>query len=379
MTPSTIGWIQRAKGWGILFIVLGHVAGGGFHLASAGIAEPLAAIYKYFYSFHIELFVFLAGLTYSVSGKPFVTFLQRKAQSLLIPYWFWGLISFAIFLGSSGTVAAVLGTASTSRYYHGIFQNMEWWTPLAGMLHGGGWPNGNGFRHNSVLWFLICLFTLEIGYYPFERWVHLRHRYVWSFVLFALCGLCIRACGIQGWPLAIPRAIVLGAFFSLGRLYGRERAAAPVERGAVTSCLLLSMLLVIVGCAMAAGNVHTDHATSIRKYALFLITATISIGGWCGVSRFTGGRWTEWLGTHSLAIMVMHKFLVVGLQTKIPLIRHAYRASVAEAMVATAVVTVVALVACGLAGAWLARHAPWTVGKASPRKRPPVGAAIRAG
>ncbi len=358
-----VAWIQKAKGWGILFIVLGHVAGGGIHLALPSTAVALQGIYKYFYSFHVELFFFLAGITYAVTDKSFGTVLRQKARSLLLPYWFWGLLSYALFLCLAGALRTTLNASSQTGYYQAIFGNLDWWTPLAGMIHGGGWPNGNGFRHNSVLWFLVCLFTCEVGYYAYERYVRIPYKYAWSVALFVLGGCCVQIYEVQGWPFMLPRAIVLGAFFSFGRWYGRARAEGPVERGTVLSGLVLALLLVVVGGALGLGNGFTNHATTFRKYLLFVLTAGVSIAGWCGVSRFGGGRWVEWLGAHSLAIMVIHKFIVMGLQTRMPALRAAYRGSLVSALAASALITVVALGVSGICGMVLARYAPWTVGK----------------
>lgn len=367
-----IAWIQRAKGWGILFIVLGHVAGGGIHLASPPTALALQRIYKYFYSFHVELFFFLAGVTYTVADRSFGAVLRQKARSLLLPYWFWGLLSYALLLCLAGMLRATLNASSQTGYYQAIFGSLDWWTPLAGMVHGGGWPDGNGFRHNSVLWFLMCLFTCEVGYCAYERYVRIPYKYAWSVALFVLGGFCMRIYGAHGWPLMIPRAIVLGAFFSFGRLYGRARAESPVASGAAVSGLLLAVLLVVAGGALGLGNVFTDHATTLRKYLLFVLTACISIAGWCGVSRFGGGRWIEWLGAHSLAIMVIHKFIVMGLQVRVPMFRAAYRGSLTSALAASVLITGVALGVSGVCGMVLARYAPWTVGKKAVA-RVPVG------
>jgi len=362
MASKYIAWVQRAKGWGILLIVLGHVAGGGIHLSTGSNAEVLTGVYKYLYSFHVELFFFLAGVTYSIAGKPFGAFVGRKARALLVPYLFWGLVSYGIYLAMSGLLWATWAASSTTGYYDSIFRQMDWWTPLVGLLHGGGWPNGNGLRQNSVLWFLMCLFTCEVAYYGYERYSRGRFSRVWSVALFLLAGCCVKSYEMPDLPFGVLRALQLGVFLALGRLCAAHipQDSAPPNR---TGGCLLSSLLVLVGLVVALGNPYTDFTVTLRAHTIYVMTACVSIAGWVGISLFGGGKWIELAGKHSLCIMVAHKFIVVAMQTRVPFCRDAYRQTLLESSAVTIGITLLAMAVCIGLGEALLRTAPWTVGK----------------
>lgn len=78
-----IVWLDIAKALGIVAIVLGHTIQGGL-------------VKKYVYSFHVPMFFFLQGITFSVTKmekRPFPAYLKHRAKSMLIPYYFFAVIS----------------------------------------------------------------------------------------------------------------------------------------------------------------------------------------------------------------------------------------------------------------------------------------------
>lgn len=80
-TSDRIAWIDLARGMGIIFVMLGHCyLDGRFTF--------------YFYSFHMALFFFLSGVTFS-SGGSYLLFIKKKAKTLLVPYCFLLSLSWA--------------------------------------------------------------------------------------------------------------------------------------------------------------------------------------------------------------------------------------------------------------------------------------------
>ena len=70
---NRIGWIDAAKGIGLLCVILGHL-----HI-------PLVDTWVYF--FHMPLFFFLSGCVFSGGKYDFKTFISKKLRSLVIPYF----------------------------------------------------------------------------------------------------------------------------------------------------------------------------------------------------------------------------------------------------------------------------------------------------
>lgn len=78
-----IAWIDVSKGFGIYFIVLGHLLISG-------------TLRKWIFAFHVPFFFFLSGLTFNVS-QPFFTFLKKKFFSIMLPYYFFSILSIGIY------------------------------------------------------------------------------------------------------------------------------------------------------------------------------------------------------------------------------------------------------------------------------------------
>jgi len=117
-----VEWIDMAKGYGILCVILGHIS---FHSLSIWI-----------YSFHIPLFFFLSGYLFN-ENRPFIPFLRKKIKTLLIPYIFFSFLyicfdkNFVISFYSLKTICA-------------DFVLQQRYTPL---------------------WFISCLFVANILFY----------------------------------------------------------------------------------------------------------------------------------------------------------------------------------------------------------------------
>lgn len=67
-----IEWIDVAKGYGILLVILGHLGAGRWD--------------RFIYSFHMPLFFFLSGYIFS-ANKSFKEFLVTKLKTIVVPYF----------------------------------------------------------------------------------------------------------------------------------------------------------------------------------------------------------------------------------------------------------------------------------------------------
>ena len=112
-----IEWIDAVKGLGIILVILGHMT----------IPQMVR---RFIFSFHMPLFFFVSGYLFKNNFSK--TWCLRKCDSLLIPYALYGFLTIAVM--------------------H-LFAKV----PLDVML--GSFLRGNGV---GVLWFLMCLFVVEI-------------------------------------------------------------------------------------------------------------------------------------------------------------------------------------------------------------------------
>ena len=120
---------DAAKAIGIFFIVIGHV----FH--DQGIYA------QYVYSFHVPLFFFLTGVTFSRGKNGFWKFLIQKLTRLLVPFYIFAAVSWGAY--------AILGKFVSSFAEKAIDSSVP--AIIIGILKGY-------CAVNTPLWFLPCLF-----------------------------------------------------------------------------------------------------------------------------------------------------------------------------------------------------------------------------
>lgn len=104
-----VEWLDVARGLGIILVVCGHVERG---LVSAGIADGhwWAVLDRAIYSFHMPLFIMLAGMNVPSSLlKEKRNFLASKLETILHPYIVWSLIHGSILLAVSGFANTEIG------------------------------------------------------------------------------------------------------------------------------------------------------------------------------------------------------------------------------------------------------------------------------
>ncbi len=133
---NRVGYIDVAKGLGMLTVILGHILYYG-------------DIYAYIYSFHMPLFFFLSGMCYR-KGKytSVLQFIKARAKTLLLPYFLFSVATWGVWA-----------------LYNLVLQNEveSYLSPLLQTFIAQG--SGGYLVHNVPLWFIPCLFAVELFYY----------------------------------------------------------------------------------------------------------------------------------------------------------------------------------------------------------------------
>ncbi|MDF2234254.1 acyltransferase family protein [Albimonas sp. CAU 1670] len=266
-----IGWIDAAKGIGILLVVLGHAERG---LRSAGLlSDPGWALADYLlYSFHMPLFMALAGMSVPASlGRP--GFVRRKAGRLLHPYLVWSLIQ--------GGVAVALAGMTNGQATVADLLAIPW-------------------RPISPFWFLYALFVymLVAAVAPLDRRLGLA-----ALTIFALSPLL---------SVEFPfRLAYFFLFFVLGALARPRTLPLWVVPAGFAVCFgwagaMLGAGLVQVQAGSALGLSY--HSPLLLPSALAGMLATLALA-----QRLDLG-WLRMLGRRSLSIFVMHILALAGLR-----------------------------------------------------------------
>lgn len=125
MEKKRINWIDVAKFWGMFLIYIGHFG------STSGL------IYEWAFTFHVPLFFFLSGClkNYNTGHK-----IGHKFNTIIIPYFFFGLL------------IVVYDALNNSSLYNLLPQ-------IKCLLKGS---IRNSCVLSGQLWFLTCLFVIEI-------------------------------------------------------------------------------------------------------------------------------------------------------------------------------------------------------------------------
>ncbi len=117
MENQRMEWIDTLKFLGILFIVIGHLG------------PTSGKLYNFVFLFHVPLFFFVSGLFHR-QNKGFISFLNKKTKSLIIPYFILSLVSCIVYFlrfpqtqkGYLDTISAVIfGIRNTTFYAEGLW------------------------------------------------------------------------------------------------------------------------------------------------------------------------------------------------------------------------------------------------------------------
>lgn len=300
--------IDVYKGLLIWLVVAGHVIGALMPFAAENVEKVLNVMFESIYSFHMAAFFVVAGYMSVKYGSgdrlPLGQFFMRKFRRLLIPYFVFGAMSAGVYLVTCPEIRGVP------------------LQPFLSLLHGGGWPDGAGFKCNSVLWFLPAMFMTVLCGRLFEIWIRKRIAIyvVLCMALVPITGIIVRSFGTASWPWAL---VVLPRWLSV-YFAGRIIAILSGEKD-VMQVVSLGIwgalgIPVIVAMAMSVAWLHDNGwsnriAFSYIAWISGLVGTAISAGI---ASSLSNSFWIH-MGKCSLGIMLLHKFLIVAAVRLLPL------------------------------------------------------------
>lgn len=181
-----IDYIDLFRAWGILLMIMGHVAfGGGFD--------------KWIHIFHMPMFFIVSGYFYK--KQEFLILLRKRLKCLILPYFIFGLMHILIYYYRLGRID-----------FHALYLLL--------------WENtaDNGIPISGALWFLSAMFISEIVFY--FVFTHFK-----SDIIKTLTSFAISIAGIicaNYLPFRLPWAIDAGmvgvAFYQVGGIIHKKQA-----------------------------------------------------------------------------------------------------------------------------------------------------------
>lgn len=244
MTPLShtdrVQWIDYIKAFCIMSVILNHHYGPQLY----GLLT---------YPYELVGFFFVAGYTYNVKIS-FGEFISRKTRTLLVPFLIFGVIN------------AILGSLfKTATPLHDRLLGLLIQTP-------GKWDD---------LWFLACLFTMEIIYFPISRFHSHFGRHVCVLSLFIICCIYSYFCDTM-IPWHLQNALFLLPFIHLGSsLRSNECFTSWMQEMRGSKRLVIPIILIGISYIFTSilfKNYPIDiHILEYGSNLGFVITATLGL------------------------------------------------------------------------------------------------------
>lgn len=290
-----IDWIDTAKGICISLVVLNHV------ILYCGLKELVPAVcYNFLSAFRMPLYFFLSGLFFKTYGG-FTMFVRKKTSKLLIPFtFFFGVFSVAIpwfIYAGGGHLPFIEGTPTGRQLMLDFLDNSQ--------------------LVNGPLWFLLCLFEINLLFYALRK-VFSRENLIYiSATMCGVVGLLMSYYEIR-FPASLDTAFTCMPFFCFG-YYVRNHTQILSHSKVDNHLLQLSALCALV-CFLLARHVQyvanffyntsyfTAHLCGIIG-TMMVIMLSKKIGRLPLISYF---------GRYSIIILCSHVLVLKTLATFLP-------------------------------------------------------------
>lgn len=277
-----IEWVDTAKGIGLLCVILGHL--------------KVPYLSTWIYTFHMPLFFFLSGTVFSGRKYGFKDFLIRKIKSLVLPYFILGGVIFLF----SCMVYMIQG-----RPFADYLEMLK-----SFMIQ----------EHYWTVWFLACLFLVEVLYYGIHAVCGKRPVLATALsVLICAFGLLRYRLGWGSMPWNLDVALVAQLFFHGGyvvRNTGTANVAKQVK-GLWRVMLIGCFLALNAGCGFLCIRLSGESLDmSIGMYGNELLTVASAFAGIFAViliSQNISSKWITYLGQNTMVIFAWHSRIMIVL------------------------------------------------------------------
>lgn len=291
-----IGYIDLFRSFGIIFMIMGHVAFGNFFNV-------------FIHAFHMPMFFFISGYLFKKRERKeqsFGSLVLKKAKTLLLPYLVFGLLCYSVKLFES---LAEHKTIEIEPLFH-LF-----------------WVNTDKIAICGAVWFLTALFFTDIIFFLLDRYVAGEKTKALIVIAIAVFGCFANKILPFELPFALAQSFVGLGFYYIGSLFKKFE-----EKKAVGFVLNLSWpLTAVFGVAATAlifvngyVNMRTGEYNIVPLFWLNAVLATVVLLNFSRLiykflgSGFIGKRLSEigknsivYLCFNQLAIRTFEKFIFV--------------------------------------------------------------------
>jgi fucose 4-O-acetylase-like acetyltransferase len=285
---NRIHWIDMAKGYGIILVILGHIP----------LAGKLWELNSIIYSFHIPLFFFLSGYVFTIKENKYLDFQKHKIKTIIKPYFGLGLILISYTFVSMYFVLKITNKSEYINIITSFVLQKRMWT----------------------LWFLTCLFLINISYYFFKQ--HVKNYIHLGIIVLIICILGIIYYKFNGKALIWNIDICLTAFpfFFLGNIF-REMKIVEIAMISLktTKKLLYIFIFITINLMFYYLNIGLKGQSFEMYLGYYGFPALTYISAFAGIfsiilfSNLFYFRFIEFIGKNSIIYFGLYQSLVYAI------------------------------------------------------------------
>ena len=274
-----IDWIDMAKGYGMLAVIIAHICSGPLH--------------TWIYTFHMPLFFFLSGYVFSNKDN-FDLFIKKKARSLLIPYFTLGIpmVAFKVLFSLYQKTFTVDSTIELIRNF--VFQKRLW-----------------------TLWYIACLFFLNIIFYLITKFAKNNISKAVIVIGMTLLGLVYYKSGGNPLPWNIDVCFTAIPFFFVGYVLKLNKEATEKVLSKKFISVLLFVVFGLLNVVFGYLNIRTT-CNGLEmfdsEYANPFFTYISAFAGIFAVIIFSGFftiKPIRYIGENSLVYYAWHQTIMI--------------------------------------------------------------------
>ncbi len=296
-------YVDVAKAIGMLCIIWAHIM-------------LVGVSYHAIYAFSVPLFFFISGMLYKQEKYScFKQFLLQRVKTLLVPYVIYSVLTWGLW----AVFSLVTGDIKGGNIWYPLLQTFI--------------AQGSGSRfllHNGVLWFVTCLFVVEVVYYFIAKFPDIVN--VCICIIFAIIGICIanlqNIINLTTLPWNIDVVCVVLLFYALGNLIIKWKSHLFFI-SKVTNKYFWIVTILLLTCVIIGGNLNNSQSIESNLYGnsfmlyyvlallgiYMVLTLSAGITYYCKESNFIV-RNMQWFGRNSFDAMALHNpiknFIIVS-------------------------------------------------------------------
>lgn len=278
-SKKRIDWIDMAKGYGMLAVIIAHICSGPLKL--------------WIYTFHMPLFFFLSGYVFS-NKEDFDIFIKKKAKALLVPYFSLGIpmVVFTVLLNIYYNTFTVALTKELIKDF--IIQKRQW-----------------------TLWYIACLFFLNVIFYLLTKYVKTTPWRVFAVLSMSFIGLVYYKSGGLPLPWNIDTCFMAIPFFFGGFALKQNSNKIDNLLSQTKNKILLFLTFGLINLVFGYLNIKTTGKGLEMFYSEYANPLFTYISAFAGIfaviifSKFFSLKPIRYIGENSLVYYAWHQTIMI--------------------------------------------------------------------